>query len=326
MIARFLAVILASWFCMSAAAAHEVRPAYLSIEETGQDTWTVVWKQPVLEGKRLRIEPVFRSADSVCPLTLDTRENLQSSTVERGTMSCAVDGITLAGLEHTLTDVIVEIRALGEKPATILVQPSDPVIDLTEPTRSPANAYFMLGVEHIVFGWDHLLFVIGLILLIESRHRLIGVITAFTLAHSLTLGLAALGVIGIPSRPVEILIAASIILLGIEILAKQRGQASITVRYPYLIAVVIGLVHGLGFAGALSDIGLPDGTELLALFMFNIGVEAGQVTVILAVLLVLGIAARIRPAIAGKAELVAAYALGTIGMFWVFERLAQYLV
>ncbi len=308
------------------ASAHEVRPAYLALEETQPDIWEVTWKQPVLSGKRLKLTPKFSaSGGQSCGWTVEERDNLAATSVERGDLSCTISVISIEGLDRTLTDVIVEVRPLSGEVTTTLLRPDANELDITAPAQSPAAAYFAIGVEHIVFGWDHLLFVIALVFLIDGKRRLLGVITAFTLAHSLTLGLAAMGVIGIPSRPVEILIAASIVLLGIELIRKRQGEESLLMQRPYLVAIVVGLVHGLGFAGALSEIGLPDGTELLALLMFNLGVEAGQIGVILVSAIILAGLPKIHRHAANRTELCAAYALGSIGMFWVIERLAQYV-
>lgn len=304
--------------------AHEVRPAYLLVQESAPGAWDVTWKQPLLEGSRLKIAPDFRG-DGACDWQPLSQENLGTSVVERGMLSCAIDSITIAGLERTLTDVIVDFRPLEGEKRTALLKPDARTLDLGAPPQSPAAAYLALGVEHILLGWDHLLFVIGLILLVPGRKRLIGVATAFTLAHSVTLGLAALGFVGVPSRPVEILIAASIVLLALEIIRIRQGKTSLVIERPYLVVLVIGLVHGLGFAGALSDIGLPQGTELLALLMFNLGVELGQIMVIAAMLAILALLLRFRPALHSPFQTSCAYVLGAIGTFWVIERSVQYL-
>ena len=330
MIRWLAALVLALALFPQIAAAHEVRPAYLSVTETAPGEWDVVWKQPILSGKRLKIAPSFAGVQGEalepCAWEAEERENLAASTVERGALRCALATVTIEGLDRTLTDTIVDLKPLEAEPVTALLRPNDRTLDLRAPAGSPTGAYLTIGVEHIVLGWDHLLFVIGLVLLIDNWRRLVLVATAFTLAHSLTLGLAALGVVGVPSRPVEILIAASIVLLAWEILRKARGQEGLVVRRPYLVAIVVGLVHGLGFAGALSDIGLPAGTELLALLMFNLGVELGQIAVIALVLALLWLAARFRPHIVPVAKRVIAYGIGAIGMFWMIERLGGYWV
>lgn len=326
MIRLWVLAILIVLAAVAPASAHEVRPAYLALEETQPDAWQVIWKQPVLSGKRLKLTPKFSaSGGQDCGWTVEERDNLDATSVERGNLSCTLSMISIEGLDRTLTDVIVELRPLSGEVTTTLLRPDANELDISAPAQSPTAAYFAIGVEHIVFGWDHLLFVIALVFLIDGKRRLLGVITAFTLAHSLTLGLAAMGVIGIPSRPVEILIAASIVLLGVEILRKQQGESSLLIQRPYLVAIIVGLLHGLGFAGALSEIGLPEGNELLALLMFNLGVEAGQIAVILVTVIILATLPLLHRHSAFRTETFAAYALGSIGMFWVIERLAQYV-
>ena len=256
----------------TASFAHEVRPAFLRAAETAPNTFNVVWKQPVLSGRRLRIRPSFPEG---CAQTEPRLDRSGDTVAERFTVTCNLkDGtLSLPGLENTLTDAFVEISYLDGSVRSALLKPASPTLSLSGPQASPAKAYLWIGVEHIMFGWDHLLFVIGLSLLVGGR-RVWGVATAFTLAHSITLAATALGGVSLPSRPVEILIAGSIVLLGVEILRKRRGIDTLGAKRPFLIAFAVGLIHGFGFAGALADIGLPQGTELLALFLFNIRVWA----------------------------------------------------
>ena len=186
----------------------------------------------------------------------------------------------------------------------------------------------MHGVEHILFGLDHLLFVLALILLAPSRRVLLWTITAFTLAHSVTLALATLGVVRVPGPPVEAMIALSILLLAGEIAHLERGRPSLTARWPWLVAFSFGLLHGFGFAGALTAVGLPQGDIPLALFAFNAGVELGQLVFIAAVLGALGLVRRIElsPVADRRALRTATYAIwGTLAAFWFFERLAGFL-
>lgn len=205
-----------------------------------------------------------------------------------------------------------------------LIKPEKPEFSLSDKSSAKTSRYLAIGVEHILLGWDHLLFVIGLVLLV-NRRQIIGVATAFTLAHSITLALAAFGVLNVPTRPIEILIAMSIVLLGIEIIRKRRGNTGLSARRPYLIGFLIGLIHGCGFASALSDIGLPKGTELLALLMFNIGVELGQFLVIGLFAIFLAAIAKMEFNRTKITEAVMTYAIGGIAMFWVIDRLKDYI-
>jgi len=323
-IARRLILIAGLWLTAFSAQAHEVRPAFLNLQEASESEFSVLWKQPVIDGKRLKITPIFPPD---CTATPPSFSRIGNTVTERWTLSCALtEGeIILEGLERTLTDVFVEINYLNEAPLSALIKPDAPRLILGGPKASAAKQYLWIGVEHIIYGWDHLLFVIGLTLLV-TRRQIFGVATAFTLAHSITLALSALGGLTLPSRPVEILIAASIILLAVEVLHKAKGRPSLGARKPYLIGFLIGLIHGSGFAGALSEIGLPQGTELLALFLFNIGVELGQFGIIALAVAALFVIGKISLKYLRGTEIFVSYAIAAIAMFWMIERLAGYTV
>jgi hydrogenase/urease accessory protein HupE len=187
-------------------------------------------------------------------------------------------------------------------------------------------AYFIHGVEHILTGFDHLLFVFGLMLLVRSAWMLIKTVTAFTIAHSITLALAALGVVHVPGPPVEAAIALSILLLATEIVRANRGQHSFTAQWPWVVAFSFGLLHGFGFASALSQIGLPQSEIPLALFSFNVGVEAGQLIFVGAVLGLLWVLSHIkRPALTIRlARPISSYAVGILAAFWFIQRLTLF--
>jgi hydrogenase/urease accessory protein HupE len=317
-----LCAILLAWCFAGSAFAHEVRPAFLKVTETDAGQFSVLWKQPVLDGKRLRITPVFPDG---CEATASIQSRQSSTINETSQISCALESgiIRLDGLERTLTDAFVEIAYLDGRVKRQLIKPSNPSLNLSTASASAAGQYLGIGVEHILFGWDHLLFIIGLTLLV-ARRQIWGVATAFTLAHSLTLALAAFGLLNVPTRPVEILIAASIVFLGTEILRKFRGEESLATRKPYLISFMIGLIHGCGFASALADIGLPKGTELFALLLFNIGVELGQFGVIALFLLLLALLSKFGEKTLQRSQILATYGMSTIAMFWFIDRLSQY--
>jgi len=311
------------WCLAAAAVAHEVRPAFLRVVETAPSEFNVIWKQPVLSGQRLRIRPTFPKN---CTQTEPRLDRSGDTVAERFKVSCDLrsETISLPGLENTLTDAFVEISYIDGTGRTALLKPVDPTLSLSGPQASPAKAYLWIGVEHIIYGWDHLLFVIGLTLLVGGR-RAWGVATAFTLAHSITLAATAIGGITLPSRPVEILIAGSIVLLGIEVLRKGSGIETLGAKRPYFIAFAVGLIHGFGFAGALADIGLPQGTELLALLLFNLGVELGQFAVIGLSLLVLLAVTKLGRNWRKAMETGVVYAFSTVAVFWVFQRVAPYI-
>lgn len=320
---RAVIIGLTLWFFAGSAVAHEVRPALLSLDGMA-DGYAVTWKQPINNGRRLNLTPLFPDGCEATPsaITLDG-----DTIVERFTIGCALNmgEIRIEGLGRTLTDVFVRINATDGSVRSALVKPSDPRMDLTIETPPAANAYFGEGILHIVMGWDHLLFVLGLCLLV-TRKQVLGVATSFTLAHSLTLAVSALGLFSLPSRPVEILIAASILLLAVEIIRKWRGDIGLTAQRPYVVSFGIGLLHGLGFAGALADLGLPKGQELFALVLFNLGVEAGQFAIIAAALGVGYLGYRLAPKVTRPTATLATYAIGSIAAYWVIERLAGYVV
>jgi len=320
---RLIYLAVALWVCAGIAFAHEVRPAFLRVVETGANQHQVTWKQPVISGRRLKITPVFPDH---CRLGERRLRRAADTVTESFTLQCDLSRgtIRLDGLERTLTDVFVDIRSAEGEVRTALIKPSDTVMSLDGPQASPARDYLRIGVDHIIYGWDHLLFVIGLTLLVRPK-QVFGVATSFTLAHSITLAGTALLGWSLPGTPVEILIAASIVLLAIEILRKVKGRPSLSAKRPYLVGFLIGLIHGFGFAGALAEIGLPQGTELLALLLFNLGVELGQFAVVAAGLALLWALAKWLPRVKPKVEIASAYALGTVAMFWVVQRVDGFI-
>ncbi|QYU68377.1 HupE/UreJ family protein [Leptolyngbya sp. 15MV] len=183
------------------------------------------------------------------------------------------------------------------------------------------RTYFALGVEHILEGWDHLLFVIALVLLLRRWRPAVIAATAFTLAHSITLAGASLGFLSMPSRPVEVMIALSIVFLAVEIVKRDPARPSLAMRLPWVVAFLFGLLHGFGFAGALASIGLPEGAIVPALVAFNLGVEAGQLLVVAVTLAVVALATRLGRAKVEQGMKLAAYAVGITGAYWLVERL-----
>lgn len=313
------------WIALIAPAlAHEVRPAFLKLSENTAGSFEVSWKQPVISGKRLKLVPTF---PRTCEQSAAISNFAAGAITETSTLTCDLKTGTIGieGLERTLTDVFVEINYASGETRRELLKPNAKSFDLSSETSNTTWDYLKLGVEHIIFGWDHLLFVIGLALLV-TRRQVWGVATAFTIAHSITLVLAAFGLLNIPIRPVEILIALSIVFLGIEVMRKLQGIDSLATRRPYLISFGIGLIHGCGFASALSEIGLPKGAELFALFLFNIGIELGQFAVIALALIVLALLARISLTAMRRAEYVTTYIFASIAMFWVIDRMKDYWV
>jgi hydrogenase/urease accessory protein HupE len=315
------------WFMGLTAMAHESRPAYLEINETTTGRYDVMWRTPVLSGMRLPIALKF--ADGVRTVVEPVESELNDSLIERRIIDAGPTGlvgqrIEFIGLQASITDVLVRVSRLDGSLTTTLVHPAQPWIDIaaTPGMLSVAGAFLVHGIQHILGGVDHLLFVFGLLLLVSNGWMLVKTITAFTLAHSITLVLAALGAVRLPGPPVEATIALSILLLAVEIARKNRGETSFTIQWPWVVAFCFGLLHGFGFAGALAQIGLPRHDLPLALFTFNVGVEIGQLMFVAAALSLraLLLHCRLPRSALLYAQPVASYGLGTLAAFWFFER------
>lgn len=303
--------------------AHEVNPAYLELEEVGDYTYAVTWKQPVKDGRRLRLVAAFPDG---CAETDRTLRPVGAAVVETWTVTCNLRQglLRIDGLQRTLTDVFVRISYANGDHIAIVLRPNSATLALDAPqSGAPLLAYLWIGVEHIIFGYDHLLFVLGLCLLIKVRN-LFQTITAFTIAHSITLALATLQNISLPGPPVEAVIAVSLVLLAREALRAQSGTETLTAKMPWLVAFGFGLVHGFGFAGALSDIGLPEDQELWALLLFNLGVELGQIVFVVVVLMAAWLITQARRSWHRSAELAAAYFVGIAGTYWAIERVVSF--
>jgi hydrogenase/urease accessory protein HupE len=324
------------WFALLAclvvawpAASHEVRPAYLQLREAGPDTWDVSWKVPALgEERRLALDVEFADGTvRVGASHVAWRDNafVQQWRVRR-IGGLAGTEVRIAGLPSTLTDVLVRIERRDGTTQTTMVRPASPrfTIDATPGRVDVAKTYVTLGVEHILSGIDHLLFVFALLLLVRPRAQLLWAITAFTVAHSITLAAATLGLVHVPPPPVEASIALSIAFLAAELVRERRGKPGLASRAPWSVAFAFGLLHGLGFAGALSEVGLPQHAIPLALFCFNVGVEIGQLAFIAAVLAVFAVCRTMPVRSPAWARTASAYAIGGVAMAWTLQRIAQF--
>jgi hydrogenase/urease accessory protein HupE len=327
----FLAFLLLAVVCFAPGArAHEARPAYLQITETVPDRHDVIWRTPLLSGMRLPV--VLKFPADVRNITEPAEREFPGSLVERWLI--ATEGgltgkrIEFVGLQATITDVLVRVQLNDGRNSTMLIHPSRPWIEIasSQGVLAVAAAYLVHGIEHILFGFDHLLFVLALILIVPNLRVLLWTITAFTIAHSITLTAATLGVVHVAGPPVEASIALSILLLAYELVRLQRGHASLTARWPWLVAFSFGLLHGFGFASALTEIGLPHGDIPLALFTFNVGVEIGQLIFIGAVLGAMTCVKlmKLPGAFERYARLATTYAIGCMAAFWFIERLAGF--
>jgi hydrogenase/urease accessory protein HupE len=308
------------------AAAHEVRPAYLELVQVGEATYQTTWKLPMRGNAVLKLAPRFPADCRQASSTTAVRGGAQ---VVRATVTCdrTLSGRTIRidGLSATMVDVLVRVELRSGDEQSVLLRGGVDALEVARtPTRSEVfGSYLGLGVEHILLGIDHLLFVFALLLLVREPRPLVLAITAFTVAHSVTLGLATLGVLNVPQAPVEAVIALSIVLLAVELVRQE--PAGWTLRRPWLVAFAVGLLHGLGFAGALSDVGLPASEIPLALLSFNLGVEAGQLAFVLAALLCFAMGQRMLPKVPAWLPRLAAETIGIVAAFWVVERTLAFL-
>lgn len=287
------------------AAAHDFAPGVLVLAESEPGVFRVDWTEPV---------------DAARPLDVSVRFPEQCE--ERGQrLQCGGAGlrgeIAFPGLTDPRVRVVVLVRRLGGESFEAVAHGGEPRVSLDERPRSSLGAWVRIGAEHVVFGPDHLAFVMGLLLVVGLRRGpLIATITAFTVGHSVTLALATFGLLRLASAPVEATIAASVLLVARE---ATHDEPTVTRRLPWIVAGLFGLVHGLGFAGALADLGLPRGAEGWALLGFNLGVEAGQLAVV-ALVAGLILAARRASLPVGRGRLAACYALGALGGWWAIDR------
>jgi hypothetical protein len=335
-VAAALLILLAG---LPAARAHEVRPAYLELKETAPGQFSVIWRTPVLAGMRLPV--ALKLPEGVRNVEEPSVQELSGSLLERRSVDAGPAGfagkrIEFPGLQLTITDVLVRVERLDGTHFTELVRSSRPWLEIAAPrgVLATAGAFFAQGVEHILLGFDHLLFVLGLIFLVSDWRPLILTVTAFTVAHSITLAAAALGFVNVPQAPVEAAIALSIMFVAAEILRATRGEAGLAKRYPWVVAFAFGLLHGFGFAGALREVGLPEQDIAVALLFFNVGVEAGQLLFIAAAVTVLAIVTRAMDSRDNvrrepwPAEVLlrkpVAYAIGSVAAFWVIQRIAAF--
>jgi len=301
------------------AIAHEIRPAYLQITEVGRGeaNYHILWKQPVVQNRRLPIDPVFSDE---CELSdLSPPEVTSVAILYNWQTECDLSetSIHVTGLMINHTDVLVRVETLDDEVENYVLRPSNPTLDLKE-GGAPALDYFIIGVDHLVFGIDHVLFVIGLFLFIQAPIALIKTITAFTVSHSITLALSVLGLVKLDQGPIELVIALSILFLARELVQEESKRSRLTLGRPWVMAFFFGLLHGLGFAGALADIGLPKDDLWLSLLLFNLGIEAGQI----AVILVLAIVAWALSQINWKQyfNTLAAWGMGSVAAFWTIDR------
>jgi hydrogenase/urease accessory protein HupE len=308
--------------------AHEVRPAYLELTEGTPGTFDVLFKTPMRGDARLALNVSFSGRVQVTTPVLSRMTD--DAMVQTWRLS-AIDPLPgqevgIEGLASTMTDALVRIQFADGAEWIERITPGSPTakIPASQDVWAVAGTYLKLGIEHILLGVDHLLFVLALILIAPNTRQLIKALTAFTVAHSITLAAATLGFVHVPPKPVEAAIALSIAFVALEIMRARDGEAGLAARAPWIVAFAFGLLHGFGFAGALSEIGLPANHIPLALLFFNVGVETGQllfVAVVLALAALIRLAQRPWPR---WAPLVPPYIIGSVAMFWVIQRVSMF--
>jgi len=326
----FVAVIVFIILCAglsSKAFAHESQPGSLELKQLGSNRYEVIWRAPIYYGRphpaRLQLPDNWQTVGE------PTVRQLPDSALHRRIVKVAkesIDGsvIRFPGLEATITDVFVRISRLDGTKVTLIVRPTRPFAALRgeRPWYISSGEYIYLGFCHILMGIDHLLFVLGLLIIVNNRKMLIKTITAFTLAHSITLAIATLGYASAPGPPLNAAIALSILFLGPEIVRVWRGETSFTINHPWVVAFAFGLLHGFGFASGLSTAGLPKGEIPLALLMFNIGVEFGQMAFVALILLICRSFKVLEVHWPRWVEFVPGYTIGSLGAYWTIQRVA----
>lgn len=319
-----MALLLTAWWSSAPAYADELRPGYLELTQKSSHDWRMVWKAPIKGGLATNATPIL---PKTCSIGAPQRQLINAALVSVWQVRCASplvgQMVGLTGLDATFTDALVRIAPLGRAvQAARLTAAAAQTLVLSEPSRAQVGeTYFKLGVGHILSGYDHLLFVLSLVLLIGRGWQVAKTVTAFTVAHSLTLMATSLHWLSINRKPVEICIALSIVFLAVEIVKARPQAPRLAQRLPWLVAFIFGLLHGFGFAAALAEVGLPEAEVPLALLTFNLGVEAGQLLIVGAGVAVLGMLRRYAPARYRPAQTLAAYAIGITASNWLIERM-----
>jgi hydrogenase/urease accessory protein HupE len=321
--ARALFALLLMLTFTAPASADELRPGYLELTQKAPTQWQMVWKAPIKGGLATNASP---SLPKFCATSTPRRALVPAAMVSFSEVSCAAPlaghKVGLTGLDASFTEALVRIAPLGRPVQVARLTASAPMTEVATKPHSAqvARTYFKLGVEHILEGYDHLLFVLSLMLLLGGGWATAKTVTAFTVAHSVTLIATSLQLISVPRQPVEICIALSIVFLAVEIVKAKPGSPRLSERIPWLVAFAFGLLHGFGFAGALAEIGLPEGEVPVALLMFNLGVEAGQLIIVAGGLAALAVIRHFAPERLRTAKVWAAYGIGSTAAFWMIER------
>jgi hypothetical protein len=322
---RRLCAILALLFA-SIASAHDVRPAYLEVTEQPRGDVVIVWKTTAAGAATL--SPRFSTGwtDATPSISRGGEATVKTWRVAAPHAPLAGATVDIRGLETGITDVLLRVVFRDGGDFTRVLKPSEAAVTLPAAAQgAPVREYLQLGFTHIWGGIDHLMYVLGLVLLVRTPKLLLKTITGFTLAHSVSLAAASLGWLHVPAPPVEAVIALSIVYVAVELLRAHDGQPGLAARAPWLVSMSIGLLHGLGFAGALSEVGLPPDAIPQALLLFNVGIELGQIVFVALVLAIGHALLRWLPDITRSLRRVPPYAIGSFASFWVIERIHAFL-
>jgi hydrogenase/urease accessory protein HupE len=306
---------------------HEIRPAYLQIKQIDNQVYKVLWKIPAMGDMVLKIYPEFDGGFELKQEGFSKR--VSGSVINTYTLTGSKElvgsHLSIVNLKKTMVDVLVTLEYLDGEKVTLMLKPDSPEILLPGKASKwqVVKTYTILGIEHILLGFDHLLFVLALLILSTGFKKLLKTVTAFTVAHSITLSFSVLGLATLPGPPVEAVIALSIVFLAMEIVKVQQGKPSLTSQKPWLVAFSFGLLHGFGFAGALTEVGLPQTEIPLALAFFNVGVELGQIIFVVVVLASLRLLA-LKKEWPNVVKQIPAYGIGSLAAFWLIERIAGF--
>ncbi|VAX06894.1 Membrane protein [hydrothermal vent metagenome] len=327
MIRIILASLVFLW--VNHSAADEIRPGYLELNQETPTAYAVLWKVPNIRGKLAQLK--IHLPEGCVNKSAVTSQAVNNATLKRWYIQCVSNlpgqRIFIEDAGNSNTDVLLRLKWLDGSVSSTLLKASSPSYIIPEKSSAMdiAISYTGLGVEHILAGVDHLLFVFALLLIVKDHRRLILTITAFTLAHSITLCAATLGFIHVSQQPVEAVIALSILFLAVELVHGRQGRVGMAAKWPWLVAFIFGLLHGFGFAGALAEIGLPEQAVPMALIFFNVGVEIGQLIFIAIVIILAQLIHRMNQSqLLKRAEIISIYAIGGFSSFWLFERISLF--
>jgi hydrogenase/urease accessory protein HupE len=316
---------LAGFSGVNEAAAHALAPALLELQEDSSGIVEILWKRSSLSAPGRQVEPIVPTN---CSTVSERRYEKQGVAVlMRWAIDCGDQGlvgrqIRIDGLGPARIDTLVRIKLSDGRMIQRVLRRSES--SMIVPARADGFAvfqdYLTIGFEHILSGADHLLFVFGLFMLCAHLRALVQTITSFTIGHSITLSFAALGYTRLPIGPIEVLIAGSVLVLAVELVRDEENEPTLMRRRPWLMALLFGLLHGMGFAGALREVGLPDGEIPMALLSFNFGIELGQLAFVIALGLLTALFRRIALPLPKRAAI---YVMGSLAAYWVIDRGAK---